>query len=391
MSWRPIPGSSVVVRAGYGVYADTSVYQSTALQLAQQSPLSRSLTVSHNAATCALTLANGFQSCGTTTPNTFAVDPNFRVGYAQNWQVSIQRDLPASLQGTVTYIGIKGTRGNQEFLPNSYPIGAANPCPSCPSGFVYLASNGNSTRESALLQLRRRLHNGFTASLNYTYSKSIDDDAALGGQGPVTPGATSTSTPSFAIAQDWRNLSGERGLSTFDQRHLLNVQVQYTSGMGSGGGTLMTGWRGALLKEWTVQTQITTATGQPLTPIYLAAVPGTGVTGPLRPSLTGAPLYAAPAGYHLNAAAYSTPAAGQWGNAGRDSITGPGQFSLNGSLGRTFRTKGRYNLDFRIDSTNLLNHVSYSAWNTVIANSQFGLPSGTGAMRSLQTTLRLRY
>ena len=60
------------------------------------------------------------------------MDPNFRVGYAQTWQVSIQRDLPWALQMTATYLGVKGTHGVQEFLPNSYPLGAADPCPDCP-------------------------------------------------------------------------------------------------------------------------------------------------------------------------------------------------------------------------------------------------------------------
>ena len=64
-----------------------------------------------------------------------------------------------------------------------------------------------------------------------------------------------------AIAQNWLDLSAERGLSTFDQRHLLNVQMQYTTGMGFGGGTLLSGWRGALFKEWTVATQITAGSG----------------------------------------------------------------------------------------------------------------------------------
>ena len=110
------------------------------------------------------------------TPDTFAIDPNFRVGYAQNWQASVQRDLPGSLQLTATYLGIKGTRGMQEFLPNTYPVGAANPCPVVLLGFAYLTSNGNSTREAGQVQLRRRLHNGLTATLQYTFSKSIDDD-----------------------------------------------------------------------------------------------------------------------------------------------------------------------------------------------------------------------
>ena len=70
--------------------------------------------------------------------------------------------------------------------------------------------------------------------------------------------------------------------------------------MGIGGGTLLSGWRGALFKEWTFATQITAGSGLPLTPIYLAAVRGTGVTGSIRPDYTGAPLYAAPPGFFLN-------------------------------------------------------------------------------------------
>jgi len=127
-----------------------------------------------------LTLASGFNASPTITPNTFAVDPNFRLGYNQNWQMSVQRDLPGALVLSVMYLGSKGTRAEQIFLPNTYPLGAVNPCPTCPAGFQYVTSNGNATREAGQVQLRRRLRSGFTASLQYTYSKSIDD-AALGG------------------------------------------------------------------------------------------------------------------------------------------------------------------------------------------------------------------
>jgi hypothetical protein len=402
ISWRPIAGSSVVVRAGYGVYDDTSVYQATALRMAQQSPLSTSLSV-QNSATCPQTLASGFNLCSGVVPNTFAIDPNFRVGYAQTWQIAVQSDLPGALQMTATYLGIKGTRGVQEFLPNTYPTGAANPCPLCPAGFVFRTSNGNSTREAGTIQLRRRLRSGFTASVQYTYSKSIDDDSVLGGQGPVssnTGTGTGSATPATPMtAQNWLDLSAERGPSTFDQRNLMNATIQYTSGVGLGGGALLTGWRGKLLRRWTVTGQITTASGLPETPIYLAAVTGTGVTGSIRPSLTGAPLHAAPAGLHLNPAAYKAPVPGEWGDAGRNSITGPGQFVFNGQLQRSFRLKDHYNLDFRVDATNLLNHVVFTSWNTTLnpgsnpaLNSPlFGLPAAANAMRSLQTTIRLRF
>lgn len=404
IAWRPVGGSSLVIRAGYGISYDTSVYQTIAQQMAQQAPLSKSVNV-QNSAACPLTLANAFGSCPAVTADTFAIDPNFRVGYAQNWDLAIQRDLPGSLQFTATYLGTKGTRGLQEFLPNTYAPGAANPCPSCPAGFAYFASNGNSSREAGQIQLRRRLASGFTGTLQYTYAKAIDDDSQLGGQGPVSSqsattlpwqglGITTSSQTSqgpATIAQNWLDLSAERSLSYFDQRNLLAAQLQYTTGMGLAGETLLSGKKGALFKEWTILSQISYGSGMPETPVYLTAAPGTGFTGTIRPDYTGAPILSAPAGLSVNPAAYAAPAAGQWGNAGRFSIIGPDQFSLNASIGRTFRLHGRLNLDLRFDSTNVLNHPTFTSWITTINSTQFGLPAAVNPMRSIQTTLRLRF
>jgi hypothetical protein len=284
------------------------------------------------------------------------------------------------------YTGIKGTRAVQEFYPNTYPIGGVNPCPGCPTGFAYMTSNGNSEREQGSFQLRRRLHAGFTATLTYTFSKSIDD-AALGGKGSATSGGQSAAV----IAQNWQDLEGERALSTFDQRHLLNFTGQYTTGMGIHGGTLLSGWRGELLKEWTFSSTVLAGSGLPLTPAYLAALPGTGCANCIRPDYTGANLYDAPAGRFLNPAAYTAPLPGEFGNAGRDSITGPMQFSFNASLARVFRLNNRLNLDVRVDSANALNHVTFSSWNTIFNSTQFGLPTAANAMRTLQTTLRVRF
>jgi hypothetical protein len=149
--------------------------------------------------------------------------------------------------------------------------------------------------------------------------------------------------------------------------------------------------------------QIAAGSGLPQTPVYLAAVTGTGFTGSIRPNVTGVSVYDAPAGFHLNAGAYAAPLAGQWGDARRNSITGPNTFTFNASLARTFRLKDRYNLDLRVDSTNLLNHVVFTAWNTTLnpasnpgsslasTSPLFGLPAAANAMRSLQTTMRLRF
>jgi hypothetical protein len=400
IAWRPLPASSLVIRAGYGVYYDTSVYQTLATQLAQQYPLSKSLTVQNTPAN-PLTLAEGFNAPPATTPNTFGIDPNFRPGYAQTWNLTAQRDLPGSLQMSATYLGIKGTHGTQEFLPNTYPVEAINPCPACPAGYEYVTSNGNSTREAGQIQLRRRLHSGFTATVQYTYAKAIDDDAILGGGGAsastqvasAAPGATAgaAGTRNLAVAQNWLDLSAERSLSSFDQKHLVSSTIQYTTGMGAAGGTLLNGWRGTLFKGWMLSTTISAGSGLPLTPLYLAPTQGTGVVGPLRPEYTGVSVYNAPPGLYLNPAAYAAPQPGQWGNAGRDSITGPFQFTLNASAGRTFRLSDRLSGDLRIDSTNPINHVTFPSWNTTLGSAQFGLPATANAMRSMTIGFIMRF
>lgn len=380
VAWRPIAGSSLVVRAGYGIYRNTSVYQAIDLLLAQQPPLSKAQSVETSAA-APLTLANGFIAPPAATLNTFAVDPDFRVGYAQNWQVSMQRDLPGSLTILTTYLGSKGSHLMQEFLPNTYPAGAVNPCPACPAGFVYLASNGSSTRHAAQFEVRRRLRNGLTSTVQYTLSKATDDAGAF----------TGVNLSGGAIAQDWLNLGAERGPSNFDQRHLLSVQFQYTTGIGVAGGALLTGKAGTLVKGWTFTSQLTAGSGLPVTPVFLTSVPGTGVTGTIRPSLTGAALDAVAAGSYANPAAFAAPAAGQWGSAGRNTITGPAQFGLNAGIARTFPLGERLNLDWRIDATNVLDRVTYSAISAIVGSPQFGLPNRANVMRRVQTTMRLRF
>lgn len=380
VSWRPVAGSTLVVRASYGVYRNLGLYQPLALLLAQQPPFSRTVSVANGPLT-PLTLADPFPSSLPNT-NTFAVDRNFRAGFAHTWQVSAQRDLPASLTVIAAYLGAKGSHLPQASLPNTYPQGADNPCAICPSGFVYLTSNGRSLRNAGQFTIRRRLHNGFTASLQYTLAKSTDDAATFSN--------TTVSPKSLDLAQDWLDLSAERGPSSFDQRHLVALQFQYTSGVGVAGGTLVDGVRGRLFKDWTIASQLTAGSGLPITPVSFMAVPGTGVVG-VRPSLTGVAPEPAPPGYYVNPGAYTAPVPGTWGNAGRNSIRGPRQFALDMSVWRVFRLRGRVNLEWRVAATNVLNRVTFATIHPVINSPQFGLPTLANAMRRVQTALRLRF
>ncbi len=307
LAWRPVPGSSLVVRAGYGVYRNTNVYQSIATQLAQQPPLSTAFEIGHTPQH-PLTLADGLlvgQMLGVAnTLNTFAVDPELRVGYAQNWQASLQRDLPMSLTVNATYLGSKGSNLMQAFVPNTYPIGAVNPCPTCPTGFRYLISDGRSIRNAAQVQLRRRLRNGFTSSVQYTIASAKDNAGSFSG----------ATIDGQALAQNWLDLEAEYARSSFDQRHQVVATFEYTTGAGVLGGTLLDGMKGRLFKDWTFVSQVTTGSGLPLTPTYFAPVGATGIIGGSRPSLTGTSPEPTADGTYANPEAFARAGRGRMGH-----------------------------------------------------------------------------
>ena len=379
-AWRPpFKKGSMVVRGGYGIYYNTSVYNIIAGNLAQQPPFAQALSVSNSPAN-PLNINTGFLAMSNQpSNNTFAVDPNYRIGYAQIWTLTVQRDLPFGMFGTAGYLGTKGTRLDQQFIPNSVPPGA--PESSLPNNFIYEMSNGDSSYNAAQLQLIRRFSSGLLANLSYQFSKSIDD-AGTGGRGQGN-------TP---VAQNWLDLAAERGLSSFDARHNLTLLFQYSTGMGKTGGTLSNGWKGALPKDWTLASGLTAHTGNPFTAIMggnLSQVSGTGVNNTLRANATGLPVEAP--GMLFNTAAFAPPAPGQWGNAGRNTIPGPTVFSLNGSVSRIFRLGERLSADLQVQAQNMLNHVTITNWSTVLGSVNYGLATTAAPMRKITISLRFRF
>lgn len=378
-AWRPTTKGSTVVRGGYGVYYNTSVYNIIAGNMAQQPPFARVLSATNSAAN-PFTIQNGFLlAAGNGARSTFAIDPNYRIGYAQTWTVSVQHDLPLSLFGTVGYLGTKGTRLDQQFIPQSVAPGAAES--PYPHDYIYETSNGNSIYHAAQFQLNRRFRSGFLARASYQFSKAIDN-AGTGGRGQG-------GTP---VAQNWLDLSAERGLSSFDSRHNLSLMFQYSSGMGRSGGTMINGWRGTLLKDWTINGSLTARSGNPFTAIVggnRSQVSGTAVNSTVRADATGLPIEAA--GMLFNTAAFAAPEAGEWGTAGRNTIPGPTVFFLNGSLGRIFRLGERRSADLQFQAQNVLNHVTITSWGTVVDANNYGLAAGAAQMRQLTISLRFRF
>ncbi len=385
IAWRPLPKHQLQVRAGYGIFFNGSIYNQFPSRLAAQPPFANTATV-NTSLDRVLTLQNGFATAPTQTiTNTYAVARGYRVGYAQTWNLAVQQSLSHSFVVEVGYLGTKGTRLDIQRLPNRAAPGSPLTAEQRrlignAVGFTYDASDGNSIYHAGQVRITRRFSRGMSMNALYTLSKSIDNASTLGGGAAV-------------VAQNDADLRAERGLSSFDQRHTLTLFYILTSPVGGATGLMNGGGlTSRLLREWTLSGGLTYGSGLPFTARVLgnqADTGGTGSIGSGRADATGLPVDAG-TGY-FNLAAFQIPAAGQFGNAARNTIPGPSQLSLNLSLGRSFRIDDRRRIEFRVDSQNFTNNVRYTALGTVVNATDFGLPTATGAMRTVTVTTRLRF
>lgn len=385
LAWRPFPKKQLQIRAGYGIFHNGSVYNQFPSRLAAQPPFARTATVNTSLART-LTLQNGFATAPTQTIlNTYAVDRGYRVGYAQTWNFSIQQSLPRHLVVELGYLGTKGTRLDIQRQPNRAMPGSPLTAEQRRQignavGFTFDSSEGNSIYHAAQVRFSRRFSRGISGSANYTFSKSIDNASSLGGAGGV-------------VAQNDKDLRAERGISSFNQRHTLNLSYILTSPVAESGGLIQgSGWALRLLRDWTLSGGLTASSGMPYTARVLgnqSDAGGTGAIGSGRADATGLPANNGRGFFNL--AAFAIPPSGRFGNAGRNVIDGPARFSLNASLSRSFRIDDRRRLEFRVDTRNTTNHVSYTGIGTVVNALTYGLATSTADMRTVNASLRLRF
>ena len=119
MAWHPFPKHSTMIRAGYGLFFNGSVYNLFPSRLAAQPPFAATASLVTSTSD-PLFIQNGFATAPTTAiTNTYAVDRNYRVGYVQTWSFSIQQTLPHNLTLESSYLGTKGTRLDIQISPNT--------------------------------------------------------------------------------------------------------------------------------------------------------------------------------------------------------------------------------------------------------------------------------
>ena len=152
--------------------------------------------------------------------------------------------------------------------------------------------------------------------------------------------------------------------------------------------------------RWTRNTEfqgiVTAETGQPFTPIISFDNSNTGNTnqqsGADRPNRIGNPHLAHPnPSEWFNTAAFAIPAANKFGNAGRNSLLGPGYSSFDVSVLRRFSLPERGTLTLEMQSFNLLNHPNFSLPGAFVDQPSFGIISSASDPRELQIAARLTF
>jgi hypothetical protein len=372
IAWRPTAHSPFVIRAGYGIGYNAGGYWSIVAQLVNQAPFAITQNLVTNRSN-PLSLQEGFpNNPDLTVLSTYAIDPNYKHAYAQQWNLDVQTQISRLYVLTLGYTGTKGTGLDVLRAPSSQA--------STGSYFIYQTNGGNLIYHGLNVLLTRRFSHGFNMTNSYTFSKSIDDSSGT-------------------VAQNDSDLDAERALSNQDQRHRFQSNVTYELPMGQNRLLFSSASTKVLnfVSGWTISGQVTLASGLPLTARYASSngsVLGAALYNSLRPDAVGDPSLARDqrtVSQFFNTAAFAIPS-GPYGNAGRNTITGPGTCLVNLVIRKSFRLdENNRRADFSWQVQNLFNHPNWAGVSTTINSLNFGQVTSVRAMRSMTMNLRIRF
>jgi len=388
IAWKA--AKNTVVRAGYGVNYNTAAYQSIVQNMAFQPPFSNTQT-NVASTTNVLTLQNGFPGTSGIT-NNYGIDLNYGLGYVQIWNLDVQQEITRSLLVNLDYTGTKGTRLDVLTAPNSTANGIRIPGV---QPFYFESSEGDSTANAGTVRVRKRLTNGVSLGGTFTWSKSLDDASTIGAGSSIVS-ANGKITGITVVAQNAFDLSAERGLSSFNQEFRFTGDYLWELPFGKGRRWLSNpGLTQDFLGGWQWSGDWTITSGLPFTPRIVGSYSNvnSGVNGTLRADVTGLPVSIPDPRIDqwFNTAAFVIPPAGQYGDARRNTIIGPGEVLFDMALTKVIQLRETRMLELRLSSSNVFNHPIYSAIDTVLNSPTYGRVISVSAMRSLLMTARFRF
>jgi hypothetical protein len=404
-AWDPFKSGKTSVRAAYAILTqDPTTNIVTGLS---SNPLF-ALPISAASAANNITLENPSAAVVGTSLGPFAINPNFKNAYAQDWNLTIQQQITPSLGLEVAYVGVKGTHLqlnqniNQPFVTNGIygstrpfptlpltspviPAQCAPPNPACNiSNFNQINSVGNSNYNAVWAKAEKHFSHGLQFLASYTYAKALDYN--------------SLSTAESLVIQNAYNPRGDYGPSEYDVRHRFVLSGFYELPFKTN--RLVSGWQFGVVQQ--------AQTGSPLNPT-LAIGPGVGISLTVRPDLNGTVQTTGdPAQWFANKAVFVSPCVAPVppatlltchpGTLGRDAISGPGFLNTDFSVTKNTKITEKFNLQFRSEMFDVFNHPNFGNPVLNVASGSFGriqstrFPTGDfGSARQIQFALKLLF
>lgn len=384
-AWTPGGSERWVIRSGFGVFLAQPLLNNLELVYSAPNLPTRINFAASDIAKLGLKypMTNGdiLTLFGTTTvPVGYnVVDPNYRNPYSLQWSFDVQRQLTRGLALEAAYVGNKGLK---IFAPHNInlPDRLTGDRPYPDALQSSWGTNSDFSYYHALeVTLKKRMSHGLTFDFHYTWAKAMSI-----GTGDFYSGNN-------ARVQDETDWRANKGPANFDTPHRIAADWIYELPFyrRRGGNAVLRGLAGGWQLGGTIS-------------IYAADridLSEKSTYDSSRPDFVGGDPYASGDRFQwLNPAAFAqvpiikaSGATARPGSLGKFALYGPGSWTMNINLGKTFAIGERLKLTLRGDAFNAFNHVNLGDPVTEITSATFGRILNVGAARSMQLNARLTF
>jgi hypothetical protein len=369
-----------VVRSGYGVYYNTGAL-ATSEGLFFNPPYFNLGVYFPGQGLPALSLFNPFPASFPVfiPQSATAYQRDLQTPWMEHWNTNVQYQISGNRAVEVAYVG---SRGHDLISARDLNQPAASPRmpnlrPNPLFADITLIESRASSRYNAMqIKFQQRVDTSLSALVSYTYGKSTDDASGF---------FTSAGDPNFP--QNSLDPEAEQSRSSFDVRHRLSVAFSYQLPLSGS----------AWLDDWQLQGVYTRQSGRPFTvavhpdiDISNTGRSNLGFGNNDRPNVTGNP--ALPASDRsedrwFNTSAFTMPAFGAFGNAGRNSLEGPGYDNLNLAVLKLVPV-GAARLQLRLEMFNLFNRSNFDLPDAFLGSPSFGRILSAGSPRRFQLGIK---
>lgn len=354
----------------------------------------------------------------------FGVQRDQKSGYAQQWNLSLQKTLGENwsfeagyLGSKLTNLGVPDVNLNQlrveqlalgsyltGAVPNPYfgeiPIESSlgrstvarqqllRPFPRFTTVTLYRNNIGHSTYHSFQSGLEKRFSQGLTLSAAYTFSRLIDD------AGAVFDAAILTGPVTGFQAADSHNRRLEKDVSTGNIPHVFAAGFVYELPYGRGRRFGLRGWRDLLGGGWQCAGIVRAQSGSPVSVTQqpnLNAFAGFGIQRPNRLHDPGLPAERQTAARWFDTSAFTAAPQFTLGSSSRNPVRGPRYRTLDLMAGKTFRLTGRLRTELRAEAFNVTNTPPLGNPNGAFGTAAFGAITTALDPRVFEFVLKLQF